>query len=224
MREMTMKSQKENILQVASQLFYEQGYKKTYLDQIAEICEITKPLISYYFKSKSNLGRSVGDAFLFDLKNKVSLKLYNDYFKCRRTDLQVGTAVEIRLYHLLFLSDPKAMQFIRELADDKYEDMFSTDGNVLYKMHQRRYHLDFNEQTDELAMIATAARSSSFSLMWAYDRGEFKCTRDDCLDYIIRLNFVLMHIDNQRIDEIIAESKKVLEVVPFSFKPYFQID
>lgn len=59
-----MKSQKENILQVASRLFYEQGYKKTYLDQIAEICEITKPLISYYFKSKSNLGRSVGDAFL----------------------------------------------------------------------------------------------------------------------------------------------------------------
>ena len=224
MREMTMKSQKENILQVASRLFYEQGYKKTYLDQIAEICEITKPLISYYFKSKSSLGRSVGDAFLFDLKNKVSLKLYNDYFKGRRTDLQVGTAVEIRLYHLLFLSDPKAMQFIRELADDKYEDMFSTEGNVLYKMHQRRYHLDFNEQTDELAMIATAARSSSFSLMWAYDRGDFKCTRDDCLDYIIRLNFVLMHIDKQRIDEIIAESKKVLEVVPFSFKPYFQID
>ena len=224
MRDMTMKSQIEHILQVASQLFYEQGYKKTYLDQIAEICEITKPLISYYFKSKSNLGRSVGDAFLFDLKNKVSLKLYNDYFKGRRSDLQVGTAVEIRLYHLLFLSDPKALQFIRELADDKYEDMFSTDGNVLYKMHQRRYHLDFNEQTDELAMIAAAARSSSISLMWAYDRGEFKCTRDDCLDYIIRLNFVLMHIDKQRIDEIIAESKKVLEVVPFSFKDYFQID
>jgi AcrR family transcriptional regulator len=224
MREMTMNNQKENILQVASQLFYEQGYKKTYLDQIAEICEITKPLISYYFKSKSSLARAVSDAFLFELKNKIAFKLYTEYFKTQRADLQISTAVEIRLYHLLFLSDPKAMQFIRELDDDKYEDLFSTDGNLLYKMHDRRYHLNINKEADELAMIANAARASSFSLMWAYDRGEFKCTRDDCLDYIIRLNFVLMHIDNQRIDEIIAESKNVLEIVPFSFKPYFQID
>lgn len=219
-----MNNQKENILQVASQLFYEQGYKKTYLDQIAEICEITKPLISYYFKSKSSLARSVSDAFLFELKNKIALKLYTDYFKEEKVDLQVSTAVEIRMYNLMFLTDPKAMRFLKELADDKYEDLFSQDSITLYKIHDRRYHLNINRETDELAMIANAARGASFSVLWAYNRGELHCSQEDCLDYIIRLNFVLMHIDDQRIDEILAESKKVLDTVPFTIKPYFKIE
>jgi AcrR family transcriptional regulator len=224
MREMTMNNQKEQILQVASKLFYEQGYKKTYLDQIAEICEITKPLISYYFKSKSSLARAVSDTFLFELKNKIAFKLYTDYFKGRKADLQVSTAVEIRLYNLMFLTDPNAMRFLKELADDKYEDLFSQDSIRLYKIHDRRYHLDIHDDTDELAMIANAARGASFSVLWAYDRGEFNCTQEDCLDYIARLNFILMHIDKARIDAILAESKEVIRQVPFSFKPYFQIE
>lgn len=219
-----MINQKEQILKVANQLFYEQGYKKTYLDQIAEICGITKPLISYYYKSKSSLARAVSDTFLFELKNKVALKLYTDYFKDRKTDLQVSTAVEIRLYNQMFLADPKAMRFLKELADDKYEDLFSQDSIRLYKIHDRRYHLGLNDDIDELAMIANAARGASFSVLWAYDRGEFNCSQEDCLDYIARLNFVLMHIDKNRIDAILAESKEVLKQVPFSFKPYFQIE
>ena len=63
-----MKNQKENILQVATQLFYDQGYKATYLGQIAEKCEITKPLITYYYKSKSQLAGEVADRFVTDLK------------------------------------------------------------------------------------------------------------------------------------------------------------
>ncbi len=224
MKEMTMNNQKEQILQVASQLFYEQGYKKTYLDQIAAICEITKPLISYYYKSKSSLARAVSDTFLFELKNKVALKLYTDYFKERKADLQVSTAVEIRLYNQMFLADPKAMRFLKELADDKYEDLFSQESIRLYKIHDRRYHLNVNADTDELAMIANAARGASFSVLWAYDRGEFNCTQEDCLDYIARLNFVLMNVDKDRIDAILAESKDVLKQVPFTFKPYFQIE
>lgn len=219
-----MKNQKENILETATQLFYEQGYKNTYLDQIAEICDITKPLISYHFKSKSNLAREVSDASLFDFKNKIALKLYTNYFKGKKTDLQVSTAVEIRLYNHLFLADPKAMRFLKELADDKYEDLFSLDSIRLYKIHDRRYHLDIQKDTDEISMIANAARAATFSILWAYDRGDFNCSLEDCLDYITRLNFVLMHIDKKRIDAILEESKQVLKQIQFEFKPYFQIE
>ncbi|WP_243135816.1 TetR/AcrR family transcriptional regulator [Acetobacterium tundrae] len=219
-----MKNQKDNILETAIRLFYEQGYKNTYLEQIAELCEITKPLISYHFKSKSKLGRAVSDACLFAYKNKIAMKLYTDYFKGRKTDLQVSAAVEIRLYNQLFLSDANAMRFIKELADDKYEDLFSQEGNRLYQMHDRRYHLKINHDSDEISMLANAARASTFSILWAYDRGDFKCSEEDCLDYITRLNFVLMHVDKNRIDAILAESKQVLEEVHFEYKPYFQIE
>ncbi|WP_041668608.1 TetR/AcrR family transcriptional regulator [Acetobacterium woodii] len=219
-----MKNQKENILQTATQLFYEQGYKLTYLDQIAKICNITKPLISYHYKSKSSLARAVNDTFLFDFKNKIALKLYHNYFKNKKFDLQVSTAVEIHLYNRLFLTDAKAMRFLKELANDKYEDLFSVESFRLYKMHDRHYHLDLHQNSDEIAMITTAAWASSFSILWAYDQGSFSCSVDDCLDYITRLNFVLMHIDENRIDAILAESKLVLEQVQFEFKPYFQIE
>jgi len=219
-----MKNQKENILETATLLFYEQGYKSTYLDQIAELCDITKPLISYHFKSKSRLGRAVSDACLFDFKNTIALKLYTNYFKGKKTDLQVSTAVEIRLYNQLFLCDTKAMRFIKELADDKYEDLFSHTSSRLYQMHDRRYHLDIKQDSDEIFMLANAARAASFSILWAYDRGDFNCSLEDCLDYITRLNFVLMNIDKNRIDAILDESKQVLEQVHFEFKPYFQIE
>jgi AcrR family transcriptional regulator len=224
MKEKLMKNQKENILETATRLFYEQGYKKTYLEQIAQICDITKPLISYHFKSKSKLARAVSDTFLIDFKNKIAMKLYTDYFRGRKTDLQVSTAVEIRLYNQLFLADPKAMRFIKELADDTYEDLLGQDSIRLYQMHDRRYHLDIERDTDELSMLASSARAAGFAVLWAYDRGDYKCSMEDCLDYITRLNFVLMHIDKERIDAILAESKQVLRQVPFELKPYFQID
>jgi hypothetical protein len=124
----------------------------------------------------------------------------------------------------MFLDDPKAMRFLKELADDKYEDLFSQDSIRLYKIHDRRYHLDIHDDIDELAMIANAARGASFSVLWAYNRGEFNCTQEDCLDYITRLNFVLMHIDSKRIDAILEESKQVLSQVHFELKPYFEIE
>ena len=38
---------KSKILEVATKLFYDHGYNDTYLEHVAELCGITKPLISY---------------------------------------------------------------------------------------------------------------------------------------------------------------------------------
>lgn len=218
-----MKNQRENILQAATKLFYEQGYHATYMENIAEACEITKPLITYYFKTKSNLARQVIETFLADHKNRIALKLYNEYFINRRTDMQVSTAVEIRLHDMLHLCDPHVMRFIKELADDKYEDTFPDNSVLLYKIHDRRYHLKVNHQADEIAMISRAAMASSLSIKLAYDNGQLNCTLEECLDYLTRVHFILMRIDEARIDAIIAESKAVLEQVNFEIRPYFQV-
>lgn len=218
-----MKNQKENILFTATKLFYEQGYKATYLDQIADVCEITKPLITYYFKSKSNLAREVTEKFLVEHKNKVAFKLYLEYFKGRETDLQVSTAVEIRLFDMLHLCDPNVMRFVKEHADEKHEDTFSKSAVHLYKIHDRRYGLKLNRCPDEISMIARAAMASSLAVKLAYANGEFDCTLDECLDYLTSVHFVLMHIEEQRIDEIIDESKQILQKIKFEIKPYFQV-
>ncbi len=218
-----MKNQKENILQVATKLFYEQGYKNTYLDQIAAVCGITKPLITYYFKSKSNLAREVSERFLYEHKNRIALKLYLEYFKENPTDLQVSTAVEIRLYDMLHLYDPNVMRFTKEHADEKHEDTFSGSTVRLYKIHDRRYGLNLKRCPDEISMIARAAMATSLSVKLAYANGEFNCSLEECLDYLTSVHFVLMHIEENRIDEIIEESKRILDLLNFEIKPYFQV-
>lgn len=57
---------KNKIIEVSTKLFYEQGYKETYLDQIAFFCGITEPLISYYFKIKPTLAKIVSCKFQFE--------------------------------------------------------------------------------------------------------------------------------------------------------------
>jgi len=218
-----MKNQKENILFAATKLFYEQGYKNTYLDQIADVCEITKPLISYHFKSKSNLAREVIENYIVENKNRVALKLYTEYFKGKKSDLQISTAVEVRLFDMLHLCDSNVMRFAKEQADEKYEDTFSKDSVRLYQIHDRRYHLNINRKADEISMIARAAMASSLSIKLAYVKGEFDCTLEECLDYLTRVHFLLMHIDNDRIDDIVQESKDVLNQIKFEIKPYFRI-
>ena len=46
---------KERILEEASTLFYERGYRGTTLDAIAERLEVSKPFIYHHFKSKAEL-------------------------------------------------------------------------------------------------------------------------------------------------------------------------
>ena len=67
-----MSTQRENILSVATKLFYEQGYNNTYFYQIAEALNITKSLISYHFKTKSQLAKEVNEKFSVENKNTIA--------------------------------------------------------------------------------------------------------------------------------------------------------
>ncbi|MGF1714391.1 TetR/AcrR family transcriptional regulator [Photobacterium chitinilyticum] len=49
----------ELIIQVACQLFAEQGYAATKMADIAKVADVPKPNIYYYFKAKDNLYRAV---------------------------------------------------------------------------------------------------------------------------------------------------------------------
>lgn len=51
-----MTSTKDRILDTASELFYSKGYVNTGLEEIINLCEIKKPTLYYYFKSKADLG------------------------------------------------------------------------------------------------------------------------------------------------------------------------
>ena len=49
------KNKRSEILNMCAHFFYEKGYRGTNLDEVAEVLEITKPAIYYYFKSKDEI-------------------------------------------------------------------------------------------------------------------------------------------------------------------------
>lgn len=54
-RDLASQLKRERILSAAIDLFYEQGYGRTTLDQVARALGVTKPFIYQYFDSKSDL-------------------------------------------------------------------------------------------------------------------------------------------------------------------------
>lgn len=107
---------KARIIDTARKLFYEQGYKDTYLGQIASECGIAKPQISYHFKSKPNLAKEIAKQYTWEMKNSISMKYY-ELFNEKSYDLRVSTAVEIQIMNRLYYLDPKAFRFYKERAD-----------------------------------------------------------------------------------------------------------
>ena len=49
------KNKRSEILKLCAQFFYQNGYRGTNLDDVAEQLQITKPAIYYYFKSKDEI-------------------------------------------------------------------------------------------------------------------------------------------------------------------------
>jgi hypothetical protein len=54
--------------------------------------------------------------------------------------------------------------------------------------------------------------------------GNIDCTMNECLDYIVEMIFRFMRIDEARISELIAMSKKIISQIDFQFLPYFEIN
>ena len=55
MREQVKAFKREQILEVATELFYEQGYPRTSLDAVARRLGVTKPFIYYHFQDKAEI-------------------------------------------------------------------------------------------------------------------------------------------------------------------------
>jgi AcrR family transcriptional regulator len=218
-------SPKSKILDVATTLFYDNGYNDTYLEHVAELCGITKPLISYHYNSKADLARVVAETYAKNNKNVIAFKLYKYFHDFRKYDLQVSTAVEIRLTSMLLLLDKNVKRFYFERINANYDRSIAAKESSIpfYKIHDRRYKLNIDNDKDELTLLTRASQGASMSLMFAYIRGDFDCSLDDFLDYSGGVSFKMMNIEPSRIKEIIEESKGIIEEIGFTFDPYFKI-
>lgn len=63
---MARKSSKENIVKEAFRLFILKGYDRVSIAEIENAANVSRGLVFYYFKSKEDMFKSVGDMFFFN--------------------------------------------------------------------------------------------------------------------------------------------------------------
>lgn len=222
MQKLTNEQKKKMILASARKLFYEQGYNETFISHIATDCGISKQLLIYYYPTKPHLANSVIDQISRETKALAEKKLF-DYFGGMQ-DLQVCTAVEIKLFSLILLRDTNAMRFNRETLFLTCDPTYAMRDTSYFDAHVKKYDLNLDREKDELKMVSDIFDISSGMLLSNYSLGQYHCTETEFLDYIIEMVYHLMKVPEQRIKEINRLSNTVLELLDFKFKPYFIVE
>lgn len=217
--EKSQQDNKDKIIEYATKLFYDFGYSNTSFDKIANFCGVTKPLITYHFKTKANLAKEVVEKYNIDNKNNLEIKLYKSF---DRYDTRTSTVIELIAFTQMYYEDQKAREFFLEYANSGFENKF-LDNTSYYKIHDRHYRLNINKKNDEISMLTIAANFSFASLLYSFFTGKLNCDYLDFLDYTIKIPFKFMNIDMKEIDEIIYKGKKIYEQLDISYMPYFKI-
>jgi AcrR family transcriptional regulator len=213
-------NKKTEIFLVANQFFYEYGYKATTFNMIADACSVTNPLITFHYKTKANLANQIVISHNQKRKNIVARKLYDNY---KKYDLQIATAMEQELFFMQMHQDSNVYRFFHERINDDFDIYATAVSMPLYKAHERKYHLDINQDIDELKMAALSSKGALASLIISYYSGGIDCSYEEFSDYGTSLPFRFMNLPHEKILEIIENSKKIIQELDFKFAPYFEI-
>ncbi|MEG0377864.1 MAG: hypothetical protein RR614_05225, partial [Eubacterium sp.] len=140
---------------------------------------------------------------------------------------QIETAVEFRIEGKMY-EDDKVLRCYNELYADgglnfSYDD--ETSYLEFYKRHNDAYNLNLDQGHDELKKICICAVSASDALLMAYYNGHLShSTLEDVVDDQIRNTYRLMKIPENRIEEIVKNSKKIEKIIDIQYLPYFEFE
>ena len=120
---------KAHILEVAREQFFKKGYAATSINDIIDLCDVTKPTVYYHFKNKAGLFAALVE------------QAYHDAYEQRREQVdQNAAAVEqirqvVQADFAFCLAQPELVQFVLSLSfplpDEQAID--------LRQIHQRDY-------------------------------------------------------------------------------------
>ena len=212
---------KTDILLVAAKLFYDYGYNATSFEEIAEFCDITKPLITYYYGTKANLANEVYLYFTEKRKDIITEKIYKYYGSY---DLQVGIAVENRLMLKILKEDKRAYRFYHEHVNADYDNIFTEPSMSLYNAYDRRYHLKLDRGNDELRIAAISSKATASALIVSYFNDKLNCSFEFLENNIASLPFKVLDLHQEQIDTILNRSKEILDTLDFTVIPYFEVE
>ncbi len=164
-KRLNTEERKNQILSIATDVFYRDGYEKASLQEIAKKARITKAAIYHHFKNKEeilfNLVVTISDRLIFDLRE--ILKRKNDPVEQLR---------EMLIQHLSYMKRDKAKVKIliedRHFLGKKYEAIIKGKQKEIFEIYRKKF-----EEITKLGRLRdvhiVTANFSLFGIMnWLY--------------------------------------------------------
>ncbi|MFZ7131876.1 MAG: TetR/AcrR family transcriptional regulator [Eubacteriales bacterium] len=198
---------KTKILEISKQLFYENGYKNTRIEMIANAIEKPKSLVNYHFHKKSDILMVIIKDFQQNIYDYVLSALNCEYlikyFICNKA-----------YYHLLNY-DTKTAQFSQEVlnTNDQTLDMYKNFQTFFRDIIQ---YMKFDNITNNtLVLKEISLFGSNREIMNNYYKGNLNMTLDNVIDLININSCKLLGIPNIKINECNIQSDVMYNSLDF---------
>lgn len=188
---------KLNIINSAKKLFYEYGYNKSGIQDIADDANVKLGTITYYYKKKDDMITDIYNVFFLDLYDYVStiegnLSLYTKY------------CYTLVLYYDALLKDEHNKLLYYEVLIKN----INPQGRINITNTLNRSCLDFfnkNYIEADLIVIARSEYGARKELFINFYEKEIKFTNRGLTYFFIRNLFRLMNLDGEMIENTIQQ-------------------
>ncbi|MBC3889350.1 TetR family transcriptional regulator [Acetobacterium paludosum] len=188
---------KQNIINTAKILFYENGYNKTGIQDIADRATVKLGTITYYYKKKDEMISDIYNVFFLALYEYVSsvsgnLNLYTKY------------CYSLILYYEAILNDEHNKTLYYEVLVKNV----NPNGRTNITKTMNRSCLDFlnkNYIEADLEIIARSEYGARKELFIDFYEKEIKFTSRAMVYFFVRNLFRLMNLDGEMIENTIQQ-------------------
>ena len=209
---------KQKIFVTAKQLFYEYGFIKTTLAEIAKESDTNKAMVAYYFKNKNNLALEVYNEYMVASKVRTQNAINEKFPGC---NVVLKTAIEYRIQNRNCRLNRHLNQFYHELCDTNILMKTESASVGFVENINRSYKLGLDRL--EIKALALANLAVVHGLHVSRDDGYLDCSSEYLAELEIRLLFQSLRFENDFIDQCIAESRKMIDVIEVKVAKNFAV-
>lgn len=210
---------KKTIIETCRALFYKKGYADTTYQDICNNATVNPRTITRHFAFKKNIGIEIYSDFLIDIKEKTKKYLIDTYGEY---NLRIGTIIE----RIIFLDLIEINEFYRRFyydlcVDGLLLDSYADKLNYFFKLHSDEYDLGLSKTDIDLFGVATTSISIGVHKKWLENFFD-DLSKEECLNFEIKLMFSFMHIPESTIDDLLEKSyvfyrkMKIISTEPFT--------
>jgi len=199
---MKQEETKDRIYKSAKKLFYKKGFDKTTLKDISAMADANPALISYYFGSKTGLGRAILEEYFGYAKMLTTHRLKQID---PTAELYLHTAVDTRVTTQMFTLYPELLRFYLELNESSFymESDFVSLG--FFENMNRAYRFGYDRNFLRIGAITNYAVANA--LATARANGVMNCSDEYIVVSIMKHHGTILGFPKEKTDEVIEASK-----------------